>query len=137
MLPLTIATAGIVAALSTLSGALTCEPLATPGRLRCTLVAEIPTDGLRIEWADAVVLRSPSFLQPLRGRFAASDAEVQKDRLVRWNLALVAKTEGRGELVLRVRAVTCDTKVPAHCVPSSIDVPLIVRVGPALPAPPP
>ena len=127
MLPISLA----IGAGAWLAATLTCEPLPAPGRLRCALVAELPAEAGHIEWADALVLRVPGFLQPLRGRLASRDADVQKERLLRWNFALVAKTEGTGELVLRVRAVTCDAA--KRCEATEVDVPVNVYVGPALP----
>lgn len=127
MLPITLAIgAGVL-----LTATLSCDALSAPGRLRCSLAAELPIESARIEWADIVVLRAPSFLQPLRGRLALREADIQKERSVRWTLALVAKAEGTGELVLRVRAVTCD--VERRCAPTMLDVTAKVRVGPAEP----
>lgn len=83
-----------------------CPPADGPGRLRCT--AEVRAPNGRVAWADVVIVSAPPFVVPLRGRMPPSDATDVERELWRFAFAIVAKQRGRGELVLRARAVVCD-----------------------------
>ncbi|HEY1959627.1 MAG TPA: hypothetical protein VGH28_28655 [Polyangiaceae bacterium] len=112
-----IVTAGIFAATGALAddaGArpdvaveLRCPGSQGIGRVRC-MVEAIPEGGRTISWADVVVVRTPPFATPLRGRLAPGDALDQASDRWRWEFALAARTRGRGDVTVRVRAVVCD-----------------------------
>jgi len=94
------------------------------GRVRC-MVEAVPEGGRTINWADVVVVRTPPFATPLRGRLAPEDAIDQASDRWRWEFALAARTRGRGDVTVRVRAVVCDR---GTCTPwqREITAPLVV-----------
>ena len=104
--------------------ALRCPASHGTGRVRCTVDATA-REGRTISWADVVILSSPPFATPLRGRLAPEDAIDQTRERWRWEFALAARTRGRGDVTVRVRAVTC---VQNACTPWHQDVttPLVV-----------
>lgn len=117
MLPLALGAAALVATAS-------CPSADAPGRVKCT--AELRADGARIAWADVVVASAPAFVTPLRGRMPPSDATETRAEVWRFAFAIVAKERGRGELVLRVRAVVCEKDT---CRPEEREVRAVVSVG--------
>jgi hypothetical protein len=104
---------------------MTCEPVATPGRVRCEVSVHVePAE--TIAWGDVVLLQVPSFAEALRGRIGPGDATLKEPTLWRWALALVARSKGRGELKGRVRLVVCRDKL---CTPEEHLVAGEVLVG--------
>jgi hypothetical protein len=104
---------------------MTCERIATPGRVRCEVSARV--EGAEtISWGDVVLVQVPSFTEALRGRIGPGDATVKDPSLWRWALALVARSKGRGELKGRVRLVVCQNKI---CLPEEHLVTGEVLVG--------
>ncbi|MBX3181305.1 MAG: hypothetical protein KIT72_14495 [Polyangiaceae bacterium] len=104
-----------------------CQPTLTPGRVLCEVEAEVSAG--RLSWADAVVVSSPDFARPLRGRVGPSEATARTPRRVRLPIALVATGEGTGELRLRSRVISCTDD--ARCAPFQRSVSASVRVGQA------
>ena len=102
-----------------------CPAADAPGRVLCTAEARPPL-GSRVEWADVAIVSTPSFIVPLRGRMAPSDATETQNELWRFAFAIVAKQRGKGELVLRVRAVICEKD---SCHPEEREVRVPVAVG--------
>lgn len=102
-----------------------CPAADAPGRVRCSAEAIAPA-GSRIAWADVVIVSSPSFVVPLRGRMPPSDATDTRSDRWRFAFAVVAKQRGKGELVLRVRAVLCEKDA---CRPQEREVRAQVSVG--------
>ncbi len=94
------------------------------GRVRCTVDA-VAQSNRAITWADVVVVSTPAFATPLRGRLAPEDAIDQSRDRWRWEFALAARTRGRGDVTVRVRAVVC---VQNACKPwhREITTPLVV-----------
>jgi hypothetical protein len=83
-----------------------CEHAGGPGRVRCEVEARVGA-GERIAWGDVVLLRTPAFVEALRGRIGPHDATSREADAWRWALAVVAREKGSGELVGRVRLVVC------------------------------
>ncbi len=104
-----------------------CQPTLTPGRVLCEVEAEVSAG--RLSWADAVVVSSPDFARPLRGRVGPSEATARTPRRVRLPVALVATHEGSGELRLRSRVVSCTDD--ERCTPFERSVSATVQVGQA------
>lgn len=104
---------------------LRCPPSQGTGRVRCTVDATA-RDGRAISWADVVIVSTPPFATPLRGRLAPEDAIDQARERWRWEFALAARTRGRGDVTVRVRAVAC---VQNACTPWHHDVTAQLVVG--------
>jgi hypothetical protein len=85
---------------------MTCERVASPGRVRCEVEARVDP-GLAISWGDVVLVRLPPFATALRGRIGPHDAAVREPGVWRWTFAVVARAKGSGELEGRVRVVVC------------------------------
>ena len=105
--------------------ALRCPASQGTGRVRCTVDATA-REGRTITWADVVIVSSPAFATPLRGRLAPEDAIDQTRERWRWEFALAARTRGRGDVTVRIRAVTC---VQNACTPWHRDVTTQLVVG--------
>jgi hypothetical protein len=104
---------------------LTCQPAATPGRVRCDVEARV-SEGETIAWGDVVLVRVASFASALRGRIGPHAATVREARVWLWPLALVAREKGRGPVEGRVRLVVCRD---GACTSRSIDVAGTIDVG--------
>lgn len=104
----------------------TCEHALAPGRVRCELEAR-PAAGESIAWGDAVLASVPPFVTALRGRIGPSDAVERAPERWRWAFALVAREQGHGDLLARVRLVLCRG---AACEAREIPVTGRVDVGP-------
>jgi hypothetical protein len=110
-----------------LSAHLSCESALGPGRVRCTLGAEVPAEQ-RLAWFDALVVEAPPFARPLRARIAHRGAA--EESKVDVALALLATGVGEGWLVVRARAVVCGRgQASAECRPLSKDIRLKLLVG--------
>jgi hypothetical protein len=107
------------------SAVLTCDHVDGPGRVRCDIEARV-SSGNTIAWGDVVILQTPGFLVPLRGRIGPHEATLQRDDLWRWPFALVARTTGTGKVDARVRLVVCQD---VRCRPRTIDVQGVVVAG--------
>jgi hypothetical protein len=103
---------------------LRCPPQGT-GRVRCTIDAEARPHRA-MTWADVVVISTPAFATPLRGRLAPEDAIDQTRERWRWEFALGARTRGRGDVTVRVRAIVC---VQNTCKPWQRDATAQLVVG--------
>ena len=104
---------------------MTCDRVATPGRVRCEVSARVEA-GETITWGDVVLVQVPLFAEALRGRIGPSDATVKEPSTWRWALALAARGKGRGEVQGRVRLVVCRDKT---CLPRELPVAGQVVVG--------
>ncbi len=104
-----------------------CDKATEPGRVRCGVDVR-PTERQRLVWADVAVVRAPSFSSALRGRVGPGEATARDVAGYRFALALVARINGKGPLVLRVRAVTCADG--DGCRASSVEVSTELSVGP-------
>ena len=104
---------------------LTCPRVSEPGRVRCEVEAKPAPGGAVLKWADAVLVSTPPFITPLRGRVGPADATTREDSVWRWTIALAARSRGAGEVEARVRVVSC---VREACAPLEIAVraPLVV-----------
>jgi hypothetical protein len=112
------------------SASASCESLTVPGRLRCTLEARIAADAAsRIDWIDVQLVSVPAFVLPLRGRLAASEAEVREPQLYRWTMAVAAKGVGQADLLFRFRAVVCPSTPKSQCFPVAREQKASIRVG--------
>jgi hypothetical protein len=99
-----------------------CEHVDAPGRVRCEVEARVSA-GESIADGDVIIVRTPAFITPLRGRIGPGDAVTREAQVWRWALALGARERGSGDLEARVRVVVCRA---AACLPR--DAPLKVRV---------
>jgi hypothetical protein len=97
---------------------MTCEPVETPGRVRCEVEARVDSDE-SIAWGDVVIMRTPPFAGALRGRIGPHDATAREASVWRWALALVARAKGSGDVEGRVRLVVCRDKT---CAPRQLPV---------------
>lgn len=79
-----------------------------------------------IRWGDVEIVSVPSFVTPLRGRIGPRDATVRDDDTWRWALGLAARERGAGDVVARVRLVTC---VGDKCAAQAVAVSARVQVG--------
>lgn len=114
-----------------------CEPVAQPGRVKCT--AEVRVAGGRtLAWTDLVLVELPELAGALKGRIGPADATAHDATSTTWAFGLVAKKAGQGEARARVRAVVCepapaapgDAGAPApRCTSSAVDVRAALRVG--------
>jgi len=105
--------------------ALRCPASQGTGRVRCTIDADA-IGNRAITWADVVIVSTPAFATPLRGRLAPEDAIDQARDRWRWEFALAARTRGRGDVTVRVRAIVC---VQNACKPWHRDVTATLVVG--------
>jgi hypothetical protein len=109
---------------------LRCPASQGTGRVRCTAEA-VARGGSTISWADVVILSTPAFATPLRGRLAPDDAIDQTSDRWRWEFALAARTRGRGDVTVRVRAVVCtsDGGTQRTCSPWEREITTSLVVG--------
>jgi hypothetical protein len=105
---------------------LRCPASQGTGRVRCTVEATAHA-GYSISWADVVIVSTPPFASPLRGRLAPEDAIDQSGDRWRWEFALAARTRGHGDVTVRMRAVVC-AHGSSSCTPwhREITAPLVV-----------
>jgi hypothetical protein len=114
-----------------ITGAMTCERVTEPGRVKCSVEARAPA-GWSLSWADVTLQDLPDFTAALKGRIGPADLTMNEPALRRWAFGLVAKKAGEGELKARVRAVVCEPvkgDAGARCQPTTLDVTTIVHVG--------
>jgi hypothetical protein len=104
---------------------MTCERVASPGRVRCEVEARVDP-GESISWGDVVLVRLPAFATALRGRVGPHDAAVREPGVWRWTFAVVARVKGTGDLDGRVRVVVCRENV---CAAREVSVSGRVEVG--------
>jgi hypothetical protein len=92
-----------------------CARVTEPGRVRCDVEAR-SRDAIR--WGDVQLLSVPDFAQPLKGRIGPNEATSRDDAVWRWGFAVVARRAGSGDVVARVRLVSChtDDRCTAHTV---------------------
>ena len=105
-----------------------CEAPAVPGRLRCDLDARVDAGAKAIRWGDVQILETPAFIAPLKGRVAPSDATERDASAWRFSFALVARSLGAGDVVMRARFVLCDAD--GKCAPREVPLRARVTVGP-------
>jgi hypothetical protein len=115
---------GGVPALPQLVATLTCDDAPRPGRVVCvaTLRSSRPW---RLTWADALVVRVPDFIAPLRSRVLASEDD-QGAALAR--VAFVAERPGTGEVTIKARAVLCADAEGRQCRTAERDVTAPIKV---------
>jgi hypothetical protein len=104
---------------------MTCERSESPGRVRCEIEARVGP-GESIAWGDVVLVRTPPFVGPLRGRIGPHDATVREAEVWRWALALVAREKGSGDVEARVRLIVCRRD---KCTPRTVAVVARVVAG--------
>ena len=105
--------------------ALRCPASQGTGRVRCTVEATA-REGRAITWADVAIVSAPPFATALRGRLAPEDAIDHGRERWRWEFALAARSHGRGDVTVRLRAVVC---VQNACNPWHKDVTTQLVVG--------
>lgn len=115
---------------------LRCDRALEPGRVRCSVVARAPM-GREIAWADVVILSVPEFATALKARIGPGDIVAQDATTFRWELALVVRRKGEGEVTARVRVVLCDlpeadageSSLRMRCAPATVTVRGALSVG--------
>ena len=109
---------------------LSCQPAAGPGRILCELTTRA-VEG-KLVWSDALVVRAPAFVRPLRSRFAARLREAEGSGGAWAKLALVASEAGEGKLELLARGVIChEGPAGEWCAPVQAPVTVEIHVGSA------
>jgi len=108
---------------------LSCRREPGPGRVLCELEVEVPSG--RLAWADALVVKAPSFARPLRARVGPKSATGGTERRLRLPIALGATQTGKGELRVRARWVRCRARAGQRelCEPGARTVSAPVEVG--------
>lgn len=93
------------AAAEDLQATLSCAAREGKGRVLCELDLSV-TSG-RLSWADVLVVEAPSFAPPLRERVGGRAATERTSQRMRLPFALLAQASGRGQVVVKARAVVC------------------------------
>lgn len=98
-----------------LSVQLTCPERQGSGRVVCEVsVSGVPPHS-ELVWADALVVKTPAFVKPLRARVAAP-AFARGAQSGKWPVAFVAEEVGHADVTVRGRAVVCtEGDGPRHC----------------------
>lgn len=110
---------------ASLLAALSCQPVTGPGRVVCELTTRAGAG--KLVWSDALVVRAPAFLRPLRSRFVAPPSGVSGGGSAK--LGLVASVPGEGRLELLARGVICrDGPVGEWCEPVRTRLTVEIRV---------
>jgi hypothetical protein len=115
---------------SALTGTFGCPQRETAGRVVCELDLPKRTGDSSLVWVDALVLKAPPFVRPLRSRVTVP---VTRGGAPALNLpvAFVAQELGRAEVSVRARAVVCRELEPAPsgCRALHADFTTSIRVG--------
>lgn len=123
--------ASATAADSALAGSFSCPQRETAGRVVCELDLPKRSGDAMLVWVDALVLKAPPFVRPLRSRVTVP---VTRGGAQALNLpvAFVAQELGRAEISVRARAVVCRQVEPAAsgCRALQADFTTSIRVGP-------
>jgi len=77
----------------------------------CDLDLPKSVQGSSLVWVDALVLKTPPFVRPLRSRVTTAIAPGGAEGL-NLPVAFVAQELGRAELTVRARAVVCRSVAP-------------------------
>src|SRR5688572_11017388 len=114
-----------------LRGTFRCPQRETAGRVVCDLDLPKRVGESTLVWVDALVLKAPPFVKPLRARVTAPVARGGADAL-NLPVAFVAQELGRAELTVRARAVVCRDadQAPSGCRALQADFTTAIRVGP-------
>ena len=86
--------------------ALVCPQRDDPGRVVCDLSLSTQSANRPLVWVDALVVRTPAFVQPLRSR-VTTELPDQGTATAKLPIAFVSRELGQAELTVRARAVTC------------------------------
>ena len=114
-----------------LLGTFSCPQRETAGRVVCDLDLPKRVGASTLVWVDALVLKAPPFVRPLRARVTVAVARGGADAL-NLPVAFVAQELGRAELTVRARAVVCREvdQAPSGCRAVQADFTTAIRVGP-------
>ncbi|HEY6724991.1 MAG TPA: hypothetical protein VI197_13230 [Polyangiaceae bacterium] len=123
--------AGSAGAEGGLGGTFSCPQRETAGRVVCDLDLPKRSGDSTLVWVDALVLKAPPFLRPLRSRVTVPVARGGAHAL-NLPVAFVAQELGRAEISVRARAVVCRQLQPAPsgCRALQADFTASIRVGP-------
>jgi hypothetical protein len=117
-----------------LQARLSCQPALGAGRVLCELTTEASSG--KLVWSDALVVRAPEFVRPLRSRFVAQLGAAAAPGAAWAKLALVASGPGQGQLELLARGVVCHEPAAIEaCQAFSVRVTATVVVGEPTPVP--
>ena len=122
---------GAARADAALGGSFSCPQRETAGRVVCEVNLSLRAGESSLVWVDALVLKAPPFLRPLRSRVTVPVSRGGGDAL-NLPVAFVAQELGRAEVTVRVRAVACRRldPAPSGCRPLQADFSTAIRVGP-------
>jgi hypothetical protein len=113
-----------------LPGNFGCPQREGPGRVVCDLDLPKAVHGSTLVWVDALVLKAPPFVRPLRSRVTTPIAPGGADNL-NLPVAFVAQELGRAEITVRGRAVVCRSVAPkpSGCRAVQADFSTTITVG--------
>jgi len=113
-----------------LAGTFSCPQRETAGRVVCELDLPKRVGESTLVWVDALVLKAPPFVRPLRARVTVPVARGGANAL-NLPVAFVAQELGRAELTVRARAVVCREadQAPSGCRALQTDFTTTIRVG--------
>lgn len=94
-----------------LPGTFRCPQREGPGRVVCELDLPKEVQGSTLVWVDALVLKAPPFVRPLRSRVTTPIAPGGAQGL-NLPVAFVAQELGRADVTVRARAVVCRSVAP-------------------------
>lgn len=122
--------AGPAGADADLRGTFSCPQRETAGRVVCDLDLPKRSGASTLVWVDALVLKAPPFVRPLRSRVRVPVARGGAEAL-NLPVAFVAQELGRAEITVRARAVVCQKLEPAPsgCRALQTDFTTSIRVG--------
>ena len=113
-----------------LPGTFGCPQREGPGRVVCDLDLPTVVQGSTLVWVDALVLKAPPFVRPLRSRVTTPIAPGGAEGL-NLPVAFVAQELGRAEITVRARAVVCRSVTPnsSGCRAVQADFTAVITVG--------
>lgn len=113
-----------------LPGRFGCPQREGPGRVVCDLDLPRAIHGSTLVWVDALVLKAPTFVRPLRSRVTTAMTPGGREGL-NLPVAFVAQELGRAEITVRARAVVCRSVAPnpSGCRAVQADFTTTITVG--------
>ena len=116
---------------------LVCPQRDDPGRVVCDLSLSSSSVAQSLVWVDALVTRTPAFMEPLRSRVTTELPE-QGSTTAKLAIAFVSRELGRAEFTVRARAVSCfrasaasepGREAPKSCTSHTRDITAEISVG--------
>ena len=101
-----------------------CNERVGPGRVLCSVEV---TSSRPLQWVDLVIEGAPAHLALLERRFSDKEATRRTETSAKFEVALIAKSHGAGEVPFLVRSVLCEKN--AACQPHTLRVRAEARVA--------